>query len=212
MYIIIENERDNILYREYLRICSEYFDLYENTKNELLNLTQGDSIFDVVMSERALDFHSLSRKHFREYSIIVVFFSLALESYVFDLGVTLLGDSHMKKIEQVSIYQKWAKVLEKSFQVNLSTDFHELDSLLKKLISTRRRLVHSKSEKHIFPKSKMEADQNWVKCLEENQKIISIDEIQFFHRQLIELLSKCARDNGKLIPKLWSLAEVRQQI
>jgi len=203
----VHGQRDNVYYRDYLILYHEYYLKVRQTVFELEQLIEGQELSKIVLGVKADGYYKTTRKGFREYSAMVVFLALALESYNYDLGVELFGEREMKKTEKMPISQKWTKVF-----VRLSGDennkYGHVDKIMSKLIATRRMLVHSKSELHYFPENSDEANEALSKIKMEGDSMISIDESAELINEIAKVMKEYANETGEYIPYMLNINDI----
>ncbi len=141
--------RIETLYFNYVQIafdhCNTYIDLEKRLHENNLQCNNCSPNNTICIHEFLK--HEIKEKMRNEYFISVIFSALSLEAYIYELGAIYLSDKYVKEnLDKLTVPSKYIIVLE-LISKNQVDKSHQWYYLLNKLISTRNKLVHSKSRK-----------------------------------------------------------------
>jgi len=131
--------RTNVVYSSYVEIAAEeflkYIKLIEEKKN-LNSIENFDEEQDCILEKRI----------HQSYIKIIIFAGLAVEAYIYDVAAIELTDKFvLKHLDKLSVQDKYVVIARIISGKNIDTS-KEWYSLLKKMISARNDLVHSKTK------------------------------------------------------------------
>jgi hypothetical protein len=143
-----------------------------NNIEEKYKVLKSEDDFNNFIYERLQPRESL----IQSYITTVIFVSLAIEAYIYDLGASNISDEYvLDHLDKLGIIDKWIIIPRLVFNSNMDKS-QKWFELLKKIVYTRNNFVHSKSKDLDYERFKEDKTYREKNSIVYNPKYILADE------------------------------------